>query len=245
MTKLIQLLADNRGRGGGLKVEGATEEEATVYLYGAIGSWYGIEAQEFVRELKAIDAKVIHLRINSPGGDVFEARAMKTAIEQHKAKVIAHVDGLSASAASFLMMGAEEIEISDGAFVMIHNAWTIALGNAEELRGTAQLLDKVDGAIVADYRKRTGQAENKVKAWMAAETWFTADEAVAEGFADRVAEAADKADARAFNLAAYRNAPKALAPAERADPDPDAFDAAAADRGRYETRLALYEKRAA
>lgn len=240
MNKLIQLLAANRGKGAGLKVQGAAEDEATIYVYDAIGSWYGVAAADFVRELQAVTASTIHLRINSPGGDVFDARAMKTALEQHSAKVVAHVDGLAASAASFLMLGADEIEISDGAFVMVHNAWTVALGNAAELRETAELLDKVDQTIVNDYRKKSGAADADVKAWMSAETWFTSAEALEKGLVDRVAGEAT-ADARAFDLSAYRNAPRALADATR----PETFSALASDRERYEARLALYEKRAA
>ena len=96
--------------------------EKTVYLYGDIGGFWGIDSQEWVKEFDEITADIIHLRIDSDGGDVFAARAMQTVIKQHKAKVIAHIDGLAASAASFLAMGADEIEIVEGGFLMIHNA---------------------------------------------------------------------------------------------------------------------------
>jgi ATP-dependent Clp protease protease subunit len=235
VRNLIQLLAANKGQGKGLKVEASGENEATIYVYDAIGSYYGVEAQSFVRDLANITASTIHLRINSPGGDVFEARAMKTALEQHKAKVVAHVDGLSASAASFLMLAADEIEISEGAFVMIHQPWTIALGTSAELRESAELLDKVGAAIANDYHARTGKKLSDINDWMAAETWFDADEAIANGFADRKAE--KKAASNAYDLSAYRNAPQALA-----NPAPETFEALAADRQRYEARLGLYER---
>ncbi|PVM90670.1 head maturation protease, ClpP-related [Caulobacter endophyticus] len=238
MRKLIQMLASNKDRGSRPKAE-TNGEEATVYLYDAIGMW-GIEAGDFVRDLKAVKASTIHLRINSPGGDVFDARAMKVALEQHPAKVIAHVDGLSASAASFLMMAADEVRIADGAFVMIHNAWGLAIGNAREMRETADLLDKVDGSIVNDYVAKTGKDAEQVGAWMAAETWFTSAEAIDHGFADVLAEK-PKVDARlsAFDLTAYSNPPKALT-----EPPETTFDAMANDRQRYEARLALYERAA-
>lgn len=237
MRKLIQMLASNKDRGARPAAEVAGDE-ATVYLYDAIGYW-GVEASDFVKDLKAIDAKTINLRINSPGGDVFDARAMKVALEQHPAKIVAHIDGLAASAASFIMLAADEIRIADGAFVMIHKAWGLAIGNADEMRATADLLEKVDGSIVNDYVAKTSKTADQVKAWMAAETWFTSAEAVEHGFADVVAEK-PKADASAtFDLSAYRNAPKALS--ERPD---TTFDAMAHDRQRYEARLGLYERAA-
>lgn len=242
MHKLIQLLAQNRGGGGPAtaRIE-ASGDEATIYVYDAIGAWYGVDAQRFAKDVAAIEASTIHLRINSPGGDVFDARAMKTALEAHKAKVVAHVDGLAASAASFLMLAADEIEIAPGAFIMIHDPWTVAIGNGADLRSSADLLDKVGGAIAADYVGKTGKSDAEVKAWMTAETWFEADEAIEHGFVDRKTEkpAATKA---AFNLSAYRNTPAALSAAA---PDKDVaapFTLLAADRQRAEARLALIQR---
>ncbi|MEN3213602.1 Clp protease ClpP [Methylorubrum populi] len=260
MKKLLQLLEANRDRSSfRVKAEDGSDE-ATIYVYGAIGDYYGIDPQSFVRELAAITASIIHLRINSPGGDVFAARAMKTALEQHAAKVIAHIDGLAASAASFLMLAADEIEISEGAFVMIHQPWTYAVGSADELRASAAVLDKVGLAIVGDYVRRTGKSEEEVLAWMKAETWFTADEAVENGFCDRKAGDAGAAGdpeqeepaeepaerdpeapsaSNLFDLSAYRNAPRALKQRKLTP-----FDALAADRQRAEARLALIERAA-
>lgn len=212
-NRILQLLNDNRGRREGLRVQAqAGASEVTVYLYDAIVTddwWGGISAQSFVRALAEITADVIHLRINCPGGDVFAARAMETAIRGHSAKVIAHIDGVAASAASFVMLAADEVEISEGAFVMIHKGWALAMGNADELKEMAGLLDAVDATLVRTYAKETGQDESDVLAWMAAETWFSADEAVDKGFADRIAGDAPAANAAAWNLAAYSNAPPA------------------------------------
>ena len=96
-------------------------DEATIYLYDEISYW-GVNTETFVGELKGIAGGTIHLRVNSPGGDVFEARTMQTAMKQHPARVVAHIDGIAASAASFIAMAADEIEIAEGAFIMIHNA---------------------------------------------------------------------------------------------------------------------------
>ncbi len=129
------------------------------------------------------------------------------------------------------MLAADEIAIAPGAFVMIHEPWSLALGTADDLRGSADLLDKVGLAIAADYVRRTGKPQDEVLALMKAETWFEAEEAIAAGLADRKAEA--PAIGNAFNLAAYRNPPAALA-----HRPPDTFAAAAAEHGRYAARLA-------
>ncbi|RVU17489.1 head maturation protease, ClpP-related [Methylobacterium oryzihabitans] len=239
MRHLLTLLNSNRGRGTGTRIVRAEDgsETATVYVYGAIGEHYGVDPQQFVRDLQGVTAATLHLRINSPGGDVFGARAMKTALEQHGATVVAHIDGLAASAASFLMLAASEIEIAAGAFVMIHEPWSFALGTADDLRASADLLDKVGLAIAADYVRRTGEGEAEILALMKAETWFDADEAVAIGLATRKAEA--PAVENAFDLGAFRNPPRALT-----NPPPKPFEAAAADHSRYAARLRLYERAA-
>jgi ATP-dependent Clp protease protease subunit len=212
MNPYIQLLASNKGKGQFKAEKSATE--ATIYLYDAIVSsdteaeWYGgVAPKAFINELKAIDAPVINLRINSPGGSVFAARAMEQAMRDHKAKIIAHVDGYSASAASFLMMAADEIVMAQGGMVMIHKAWTMAYGNANDLRSQADLLEKIDGTLVETYANRSNQSAEQIAQWMAGETWFTADEAIAAGFADRKAETGVKAETD-WDLSAYANVPK-------------------------------------
>ena len=209
---LMRLLARNRGRGQFEIKSAADGKEATVYLYDAIvateeeAEWYGgVSAQSFVKQLAGLEADTIHLRINSPGGSVFAGRAMETALRQHSAKVIVYVDGLAASAASFVAMAGDEIEMAQGAFLMIHKAWSMAWGNSDELRKEADLLDKVDGSLAKTYHDRTGLPEDELAEMMAAETWLDADEAVAKGFADRVAEG--NAAQNRWDLSAYQNAP--------------------------------------
>jgi ATP-dependent Clp protease protease subunit len=215
-SNLLRLYALNRnidGRRFEVKAQG---DETTVYVYDVIvnsqaeAEWFGGVAPEtFVRALADISAPTIHLRINSPGGSVFGARAMEQAIREHSSKIIAHVDGYAASAASFLMLPADEIEISPGGMVMIHKAWALAYGNADDMIDMAALLEKIDGTLVASYMNRTGQDAAQIAEWMAAETWFTAEEAVENGFADRIAgdqtssSAAAAIAAPAWNLAAY------------------------------------------
>lgn len=178
------------------------------------------------------------LRINSPGGDVFEGRAMATAIANHKGKVTAYIDGLAASAATYVALAAAEVVMAPGSFFMIHNAWTLAMGNADELDETSALLRKVDDSIVADYRRKTGAEDAQLREWMKAETWFTADEAKEHGFVDRLGEAGTSAKAgNHWNLAAYNNAPAALLNGSTAEPQ--------YDRARAERRLSLLERTAA
>lgn len=192
------------------KVEG---DEATFYIYDVIDADFGIGASEFVSALSQLDkGSTLNLRINCPGGDVFEARAMATALRQFEGKVVAHIDGLAASAATTIAAVCDEVVIAEGSFYMIHNAWTLALGDKNDFLETAGLLDKVDGAIRADYVARTGATEEQVAAWMDAETWFTADEAVEHGFADKCAPGKKTKNlaAKQWNLAAYDKAPEAL-----------------------------------
>lgn len=235
--KILQLLQNNQQAKRDFRIvnEGG---EATIYIYDIIGEdWYGgVAAKDFVMQLNALDVDVIHLRINSPGGDVFDGRAMATALKQHKAKVIAHIDGQAVSAATYVALAADEVEICAGGFFMIHNAWTIQMGNAAEFRSAADLLDKVDSSISADYEQKTGKSTEEITAMMAATTWMTAEEALAEGFVDRIAPD-KKAAKNHWNLSAYGNAPKALTDPEEPEPQ--------VDRAALERRLALLEKIAA
>lgn len=167
----------------------ASEERAVIWLYDVIGDdlWGGVSAKAFVKNLADITAPVIHLRINSPGGDVFDARAMVTALREHPARLIAHIDGLAASAASYVALACDEVEMAEGAFLMIHNAWGVAVGNRHDLLDMAETLEKIDATILADYETRTGQSATTIRQWMDAETWFTASEALDANFIDRIA----------------------------------------------------------
>lgn len=233
--KLFALARDNAGKGAGIRSE-VSGDTATIYVYDVIDAFWGVSAADVTKALAGITAPNIVLRINSPGGDVFEARAMMTAIAEHPATVTAKIDGLAASAASVLALAADTVEIAEGGFYMIHQAWTFALGNADDLRTTAGLLDKIDGSLVADYAARTGKTADEISAWMKAETWFSAQEAVDAGFCNAVMPSTSKAKAQGFNLAAFSNAPKALT--EQPGPDMEAV------RARMLARAGLYQRTA-
>lgn len=213
-----------------LRVVGGAEGEPAepeILIYDEIGFW-GIRAQDFIRELNAIDAETIHVRINSPGGNVFDGVAIANALRAHRATIICHIDALAASIASVIALAGDEVRISDNAFLMIHNAFTITIGNAEELRKDAGVLDKIDATIIAAYIEKTGAAEEQVKTWMKAETWFSAEEAKEEGFVDAIEEGIEaKAE---FDLSVFANAPAALARREAA-PTPKDLERALRDAG--------------
>lgn len=158
-------------------------DEADVLLYSEIGFW-GIMAADFVRDLAGVTAKVINLRVNSPGGSVFDGLAIQAALAAHPAKIIAHVDGWAASIASVIIMAADEIRIGEAAQIMIHAPWSIVMGPAEDMRKKADVLDKIEQGIIDIYVARTGGDHEEIAAQVSAETWFKGQEAVDAGFAD-------------------------------------------------------------
>lgn len=241
---LMALLANNRGRGF-FRAEAASDTgEATLYLYDVIVSddyWGGVSALTLAKELAALrDASTIHLRINSPGGDVFAGRAMEQAIREHPANIIAHVDGFAASAASYVALAANEVAISPGGMFMIHKAWTIGWGNSDDLLKTAALLEQIDESLVKTYADATGQDADQLRQWMADETWMTADESVDRGFADRIAgdstsDAGASAVAGGWDVSAYAAAPELKRkPTQAAAPETHRT----IDAGHYLRRLA-------
>jgi len=186
-----------RSRANKKEITDKSATEATIYLYGDIGGWFGIDHQDWIKEFNALTADTIHVRFDSSGGDIFAARAMKTCMEQHKAKVIAHVDGLAASAASFMIMGADEIEIVDGGFIMVHKAMSMIdiLGYfneddlsdlCEDMQKEMSLHGKINESIANDYAKKTKKKKEECLVWMDEETWFTAQEAMDSGLVDRI-----------------------------------------------------------
>jgi ATP-dependent protease ClpP protease subunit len=244
MKRLLQLFADNQGKPRDFRVVQAKgDAPAEIWLYDAIGGWDGILARDFIRELAGIDADKITLRINSPGGDVFEARAIVAALRDHKAEITARVDGLAASAASYIALAADNVQIVQGAFFMIHNAWSLVIGDKRDMTEMAGLLGKVDNSILDDYEEATGQTRDQLQAWMDAETWMTADEAKANGFADEIIDG--KAAKASWNLAAYANAPAALQQPAEPNPGSPAGDDTQPNQNAAQAhlrRLAMLEK---
>lgn len=192
------------------RIENAASKEATVYLYDEIG-WFGIEAEKFVKDLNNIKAETIHLRVNSPGGAVFDGTTIYNAVKQHKSKIIAHVDGLAASISSVIIMGADEVQMAENAFIMIHEPWSIVMGNAEGMRHEADLLDKVRDTIAKTYMNKSGKNQDEVNQLMEVETWMTAQEALEAGFIDSIYdEKLEKAEVTLFDLSVFNRVPEQL-----------------------------------
>lgn len=212
-NKLLKLLASNAKKGE-FRAEGNT-----IFLYDVIVSskaeaeWFGgVDAETFVQTLAGMTGDV-SLRINSPGGDVFAARAMAQAIREHGGTVTAYVDGYAASAASFISSVADKTVMAPGAMIMIHKARSIAMGTADDFTATAVLLDKIDETIIQTYIDAAEKREvtpPDFAAMMAAETWFNGQEAMAAGLADEAIVDSIKVAARAsaqWDFSAYANAP--------------------------------------
>lgn len=186
-------------------------------IYGDIGErrdWWtgemeGIGAKAFLDTLRAARGKAVNLHVNSGGGSVTDAYAMMTAIRNHDAKVTAYIDGLAASAASFLVAAADEVVMSSVAWMMIHKASIVAWGNADELRAEVEYLEKIDAQLAGIYARRSGtRGEDEFAGAMAETTWFTADEAVEWGLADRVEEAVAAAACFTMDRATLDSAPR-------------------------------------
>ena len=201
-----------RPRARWFRIENSAEEDsAELYIYDAI-YWFGVDVNELVDQLQRTRAGTLHVRINSPGGDVFDGVAIYNALARHDARVVVHVDGLAASIASVIAMAGDEIRMHEGSMMMIHDPWMLAIGPAPDMRAAADLLDKVGRSISAIYEKRTGLSRDEISELMAAETWMDAGEAREKGFADQLDEGEGKAGpANRFDLSAFRNVPDQLA----------------------------------
>lgn len=184
-------------------------DRATIYLYDYIG-YDGIVAKDFVPLLNSIAAPQIDLRVNSPGGDVFEGRAIATAVAQHSSRITTYIDSVAASAASWIALKSAEVVIAQGAFLMIHNTHGFAAGDKHTMRALSDLMDKLDRSFADDYAAKTGRAADEFAALMDAEEWFDAAQAVAAGMADRIGETTQTKNQ--WDLSAYKNAPR-FAPA--------------------------------
>lgn len=162
------------------------------------GEWWGMSAKEFASALDELPAHVdtIELLINSPGGDVFDGLAIVNVMRSHRARTVATVQGIAASAASFIAAAADELVMAPNSQLMIHDAWGMCVGNAGDMTAMAGMLDKASANLAEIYAAKAGTSVEEWRDAMKAETWYTADEAVAAGLADRVEELPNKVEAR-------------------------------------------------
>jgi ATP-dependent Clp endopeptidase proteolytic subunit ClpP len=194
---------------------------ARVDIMGPIGGW-DVSGSEFLRELKDLgDVDSIDLRIHSPGGSVLDGWAIANGIKNHPAHVVARVEGLAASMGSVVLMSADEIEVPQNAYVMIHNVSGGAFGEADELESMAALMRKLQDDVTDFYANATGKDREEIAEMMAAETWMNGEDAVEHGFATRVLEpvkAAACADLETL-VSKFENVPEAVLELQAEEPD--------------------------
>jgi len=169
-----------------------------ILIYDQIGPG-GVTAKSIVNTLRANPgAKLIRAAINSPGGYVSDSVAIYNALRSHGARVEVDIDGIAYSGASIVAMAGDVIRMSEGATMMIHQAWALTIGNADDHAASVAMLGKIDDGIIAIYARRTGRPASQIRRMLEAETWFTADEAVEAGFATEVK--AERAIAACFDI---------------------------------------------
>lgn len=198
-----------------------------IRIYGEIGFW-GTTAEAFVAELDAAAAggADILVSLNSPGGDVFDAFAIYNALHRYAGRVTTRVDGVAASAASLIAMAGKPTIMPENTQMMIHNAWIITGGTAEDLRTTAEMMDRIRDGVVAAYSRKSGLESDKIIEMMDATTWMSALEAQALGFCDLIEEPVrlQMSDSAAAVLQKHKNLPddvKAMLKSlEESDPEP-------------------------
>lgn len=168
----------------------ADSENAEINIYGAIGGMFSdVNAKKIKKQIESINKDIINVNINSPGGDVFDSVAIHNMLKKHKAKVIVYIDGIAASGASVIAMAGDEIKMPSNAMLMIHNAWTFAMGNSKDLKQVANQLEKIDnGAVKRSYLERFVGSEEELNKLLDNETFLTAEESVSLGLADEVIE---------------------------------------------------------
>jgi ATP-dependent protease ClpP protease subunit len=211
------------------QVIGSTEGGlGRLHLDDVIDSWggeWGISAREFNGALAELgDVSSIELHINSPGGEVYEGIAILNMLRRHPARVTAVVDGLAASAASFIAVGADELVMAPNTELMVHDAWGIGIGPASEMHALGDRLDGISNNIASVYQDKAGGQVADWRALMLAETWYSAAEAVEAGLADRIEGADDEPVAEdgeivannAFDLGVFKHPGRNAAPAPAA-----------------------------
>ena len=206
-----------------------TDESVEVSIYDGIG-FGGVTAKQFSADLKKLKGQHIDLRINSVGGSVIEGAAIFNALKRHKGGLTVHIDGLAASMASVIAMAGEETRIAENALLMIHNPWSMTMGDAADLRKEADVLDKLKATLVNAYVRKTGQPRAAIEQMMDDEKWMDAQEALELGFVDEIdapiaaAASVTPEQARARfaqfqNTMASKPAPEPAAPVDTAAED--------------------------
>jgi len=186
------------------KIEALSDDNTELMIYDVIG-WPFNDAGEIIRALAGINTKTLTVRINSPGGDVFDAMAIFNALQSHKSKIITRIESLAASAASFIALAGKEVQAYQNAMFMIHDPWVLAAGNQYDLREIADILEKISGNMVDIYSTNSSVGKKEIREMLKAESWFTAKEAKEKGFVDTIIDG--KAAKAQFDLSMFAHVP--------------------------------------
>jgi len=196
----------------------ALTDGAEISIYDEIGA-YGVSAKAFLADLGQLpDAAPLTLRLNSPGGSVFDAVAIYNALQRHAGTVTVSIDGIAASAASYIAMAGDEIIMPENAFLMIHDPSGLVMGTASDMYAMAVALEKIGASLIKGYAAKSGKAEKEIARLMAAETWFDATEAIDMGLADTIA--APVKMAASFDVSRFQNTPPEIVTAVKAAAKP-------------------------
>jgi len=166
----------------------ASKDIVDVYIFDEIGT-FGVNAQNFIDEIKGFKNSPLNLHINCVGGDVFEGMAIYNILKKRTAETTVYIEGIAASMGSVIALAADKVVMAENSLFMIHNAWGGAMGEAKELKKTANLLEKISNEIADIYIKKTNLPYDRVKEMMDEETWLNADEAFELGFIDSISDA--------------------------------------------------------
>lgn len=192
------------------KIENVTDDEAEILIYDAIG-WPFNDAADFIQAIRGITSQKITIRINSPGGDVFDGIAISNAIASHPSKPITRIESLAASAASYIAVSGHEKQAYKNAMIMIHEPMVGFWGNQYEMREVADILQMISGTMIDMYADNTNVGKRELKEMLKAETWMTAKVAEEKGFIDAIIEAGNPVSAK-FDLSMFANIPDEFKP---------------------------------
>lgn len=198
-----------------VRAAGNEEQDRSIGIYDVIGYDYwtgeGVTAKRIAGALRSLGRGPVTVNVNSPGGDLFEGLAIYSLLREHDGEVTVRVLGLAASAASVIAMAGDQVQIARAGFLMVHNAWVVAIGNRHDLRDTAETMEPFDVAMADIYAARTGEQAKAMAKLMDAETWIGGSAAVEQGFADELLPSDQvKSDGASAKVVAIRRMEMAL-----------------------------------
>ena len=206
--KVNKQLAKNQSKDWLRIVNQEGAREATIYIYDEI-SWFGILAEDVLAQIQGLDVDTIHVRINSPGGSVFEGVAIANVLRAHSAKVVTYNDSLCASIATIIFLAGDERHVADNSLFMMHKPSSIVWGTAEEMRQEAEVLDMIEGTLTTTYENNSELSRDEISNMLEAETWLDASQCLEHGFAtEEFAAMQIAAKLNTYDLSAFDNAPK-------------------------------------